>query len=120
MSEENPQNPEFDPSDMMVQFYDNWTKSWAKAMSDTVNNPSFAETLGQQMEGSMDAMRVVRRQVSELMEQYLQQLSLPSRKEVISISERLTKIEMEMDDLDAKLDETLDLLKDIKRLSEKN
>ena len=45
------------------------------------------------------------------MEQYLQQMNLPTRTEVISMAERLTKIEMAMDDLDAKLDEVLDLLK---------
>ena len=45
------------------------------------------------------------------MEQYLQQMNLPTRKEVITMSERLTKLEMAMDDLDAKLDEILDILK---------
>jgi polyhydroxyalkanoate synthesis regulator phasin len=45
------------------------------------------------------------------MEQYLQQMSLPTRKEVVSLAERLTKIEMRLDDLDAKLDEVLDHLK---------
>jgi hypothetical protein len=37
-------------------------------------------------------------------------MNLPTRKEVISMAERLTKIEMAMDDLDAKLDEVLDRL----------
>ena len=104
----------FDPSNTMIQFFDTWTKSWAKAMSDTVASPSFAESLSQQMEGSMELTKMVRRQVSDLMEQYLQQLSLPTRKEVISLAERMTKIEMDVDDLHAKLDETLDLLTDIK------
>ena len=111
MSEEKKQEQEFDPSTMMLQFYDNWTKSWAKAMSDTVASKTFAESMGKQMESSLDAMGMVRRQVSEMMEQYLQQMSMPTRSEVLSLGERLTKIEMTIDDLDAKLDEVLDQLK---------
>ena len=103
----------FDPSNTMIQFFDTWTKSWAKAMSDTVASPSFAESLSQQMEGSMEVTKMVRKQVSEMMEQYLHQLSLPTRKEVISLAERMNKIEMDLDDLDAKLDDALDYLKEI-------
>ena len=100
-----------DPFEPMIQFYDNWTKSWASAMSEMVASKSFAESMSQQMEGGLETLSLVRRQVSELMEQYLQQIILPTRKEVISLAERLTKIEMAMDDLDAKLDEVLDHLK---------
>jgi BMFP domain-containing protein YqiC len=67
--------------------------------------------MGQQLESSLDALTLVRRQVNELMEQYLQSMSLPTRGEVLSLAERLVKIEMRLDDLDAKLDEALDYLK---------
>jgi polyhydroxyalkanoate synthesis regulator phasin len=53
----------------------------------------------------------MRRQMSEIMEQSLQQMSLPTRKEVVSIAERMTNIEMRLDDMEAKLDEVLDLLR---------
>jgi hypothetical protein len=49
--------------------------------------------------------------MSEIMEQSLQQMSLPTRKEVLAIAERMTNMEMRLDDLEAKLDEVLDLLK---------
>ena len=111
MSEEKPDKPEADPFAQMIQFYDTWAKSWADVMSQTVASKGFAESMGQQLESSLDALTLVRRQVSELMEQYLRQLNLPTRKEIISMAERLTKMEMAMDDLDAKLDEVLDLLR---------
>ena len=105
-----PEQPEADPFASMIQFYDTWARSWADVMSQTVASKGFADSMGRQLEGSLDALTLVRRQVSELMEQYLRQMNLPTRREVISMAERLTKMEMAMDDLDAKLDEVLDRL----------
>ena len=110
MSEEKPDKPEVDPFAQVVQFYDTWAKSWADVMSQTVASRGFADSMGQQLEGSLDAYTLARRQMGELMEHYLRQLQLPTRKELISMAERLTRIEMAVDDLDAKLDEVLDLL----------
>jgi hypothetical protein len=45
------------------------------------------------------------------MEQSLQQMSLPTRKDVLGLAGRLTNLEMRLDDMEAKLDEVLDLLK---------
>jgi len=110
MSEQKPEQPEVDPFAQVIQFYDTWAKSWADVMSQTVASKGFADSMGRQLEGSLDALALARRQVGQLMEQYLRQMNLPTRSEVIGIAERLTKIEMAMDDLDAKLDEVLDLL----------
>jgi len=111
MSEEKPEKPDIDPFAQMIQFYDSVSKSWASSMSDAVASKSFAESMSEQMEGNLEAMSLMRKQFGEFMEQYLQQMNLPTRKEVITMSERLTKLEMAMDDLDAKLDEILDTLK---------
>lgn len=108
MSEEPPKS---DPFANMLEFYDNWTKAWANAMSETVASPRFAETMSEQMEGSLDFWAVVRQQVGQAMEQYLQQMSLPTQSEVVGLGERLTAMEMRLDDMEAKLDEILDRLK---------
>jgi polyhydroxyalkanoate synthesis regulator phasin len=113
MSEQKPEKPELDPAAPMVQFFDAMMKSWAGAMSEMTTSKSFADSMSQQMQGNLEAVALMRRQASELMEQYLQQMSLPSRKEVLSLAERLTRIEMHLDDLEAKLDETLDGLKSL-------
>lgn len=96
-----------DPFAQMIQFYDAMSKSWAKAMSDAVTSESFARSMGEQMEGSLEVASLMRKQMSEVMEKYLEGMSLPSRKDVISVAERLNKIEMALDDLDAKLDDVL-------------
>lgn len=111
MSEEDPKKTQADPLASMMQFYEQWTKTWADSLSETVANPRFAETMAQQTEASLEFWSVVRRQVGAAMEQYLQQMSLPTQSEVVSLAERLTTIEMRLDDVDAKLDEVLDQLK---------
>ena len=111
MSEEKKEKPEVDPLGPMMQFYDAWAKSWSGAMSETVASERFAETMAQQMESGLETMALIRRQVGETMEQYLHQMSLPTRDEVLGLADRLTKIEMAIDDVDAKMDEVLDKLK---------
>jgi len=112
MSEENPKKEQADPMGSMMQFYEQWTQAWAKSLGDTVTNPRFAETMAEQTEGSLEFWALVRRQVGEAMEQYLQQMSLPTQSEVVSLAQRLTTIEMRLDDMDEKLDEILDRLQE--------
>jgi SMC interacting uncharacterized protein involved in chromosome segregation len=80
-------------------------------MSEAVSSKSFAESVGQQIESSLEVMTLARKQVGEVMERYLQQLSLPTHGDVIRLADRLTKVEMALDDIDAKLDEILERLK---------
>ncbi|MCI0417842.1 MAG: hypothetical protein L0312_01250 [Acidobacteria bacterium] len=103
-----------EPFSQMFQFYDSFAKSWSDAMSKAVSSKSFAESMGRQIENNLDTMTLMRRQMGDLIEQYLQQMSLPTRNDVINLSERLTNLEMSVDDLDAKLDELLRLLKEKK------
>ena len=108
---EKDEKQEGDPFSQMVQFYDDWTKTWSGAASEMVSNKGFADSMAQQLESSLGATQLVRRQMSQLMEQSLQQMNLPTRSEVLNLAKRLTNIEMRLDDMEAKLDEVLDLLK---------
>jgi hypothetical protein len=102
---------QMDAFQQMFQFYDAMSKSWAKTLSETVASKPFAESMGEQVESSLEAFSLMRRQYGDMFEQYLQQMNFPTRKEMVGLSERLTKIEMDLDDLHAKLDDILDLLK---------
>lgn len=108
MSEETSNKAGTDPFTQWISFWDDWAKSWSSAMSETVTSKGFADSMAQQMEGGLDAMALMRRQMQGMMEQTLRQMSLPTRDEVIGLAERLTRIEMAIDDLDAKLDQVLD------------
>lgn len=112
MSEgQKPEQPQVDPMAPMVQFYDMLAKSWSGAMSEMVASKSFADTVSKQMEGNLELVGLMRQQVGVLMEEYLHQVSLPSRSDMTGLAERLTRIEMRLDDVDAKLDEVLDQLR---------
>jgi chromosome segregation ATPase len=113
MSETQPEKPEFDPFAPWVQFTDNWTKSWANVMSNVVASESFATSMGEQLEGMLEATKLVRQQMKVSMEQYLQQINLATRDQILGLAQRLTNVEMRLDDLDAKMDESLDRLKAI-------
>jgi polyhydroxyalkanoic acid synthase PhaR subunit len=115
MSEQKPETPQFDPFAPWVQFVDRWMKSWSGVMSETVANERFAASMGEQLEGMFEATKLVRQQMKVSVEQYLQQMNLPTRDQVASLAERLTNVEMRLDDLDAKLDDTLDHIKAIRK-----
>ena len=91
MSEES----QVDPFAHMIQFYDTWSKAWSQAMSEAVASKSFAESMGQQIEGSLETLSLARKQINDIMAQYLHQMNLPTRKEVLSLAERLTKFQAE-------------------------
>jgi polyhydroxyalkanoate synthesis regulator phasin len=109
---EKPEKSDTDPFTQMVQFYDDWTKTWSGAMSDTVASKGFADSMAQQLEASLSAAQMMRRQMGQLMEQSLQHQSLPPRKDMVSLAGRMTNVEMRLDDIEAKLDEVLNLLRD--------
>jgi polyhydroxyalkanoate synthesis regulator phasin len=94
-----------------VQFWDGWTKAWSGPMSEAVASKGFAESMGQQLEGALEAAAMMRQQMGGVMQQILQQMSLPTRQDVVRLAERLTNLEMRLDDLDATTGEILDLLK---------
>ena len=111
---EKDEKPQSDPFSQMVQFYDDWTRTWASAASEMVSSKSFADSMAQQLESTLSTTQLMRRQMSEIMEQSLQQMSLPTRKQVVSLAGRVTNVEMRLDDIEAKLDEILDLLRSSK------
>ena len=108
---ENDETQVGDPFSQMVQFYDDWTKTWAGAAGEMVSSKSFADSMAQQLESTLSTTQLMRKQMSGIMEQSLQQMNLPTRKEILTIAQRLTSVEMRLDDMEAKLDEMLDLLK---------
>jgi len=120
VSEPEPESPEVDPLAPMILFCDTLSKSLAGAMSEVVSSKGFVDLASKQMEAGLEATGALRQRAAELMEEYLHQVSLPSRQEVAGLASRLTNIEMRLDDLDAKLDEAMDDVKALRRALLKN
>jgi polyhydroxyalkanoate synthesis regulator phasin len=82
---------------------DQTMESWSKAMIEAVNTDAFAQSIGSQLD-NYTVSAPFRKGMETTMTQVLEQLNMPSRSDVTRLAERLTNIEMRLDDLDAKLD----------------
>lgn len=108
---------DMDPFAAWKPVQDAWMASWSKAMSETVSSEEFARTMGQSLDRYLETSDPMRRQIQDAMEKYLRELNLPTGNEIIHLAERLTQIEMRLDDLDAKTDQILELLKTLESAS---
>jgi hypothetical protein len=106
----NNQSDRFDPTDpvgALRTIRDANLDAWAKGMATMVNTESFSKALGLQLDTMLAASGPMQKMVSQYMEAYLAQANMPSRAEVISLAQRMTNIEMRLDDMDARLDDIL-------------
>jgi hypothetical protein len=93
-----------DPMDPWRGVRDIYMDAWSKAMVDMVNTEAYAQATGTMLDTYLTVSAPFREAVEKAMLRTLEQLAMPSRAEVVSIAERMTNIEMRLDDLDAKLD----------------
>jgi uncharacterized protein YpuA (DUF1002 family) len=87
------------------QMRDAYLDVWAKTMVETVNSEAYAKATGGMLDAYLTVSAPFREAVEKAMLQALQQLSMPSRTDVITLAERMTNIELRLDDIDAKLDQ---------------
>jgi len=99
-------NP-FDPAGMFKDMRDANLDAWAKTMVELVNTDAYAESTGAMLDAWLATSGPFRKAMEDGMAQTLAQLNFPTRDDVTRIAERLTNIEMRLDDLDAKLDEAI-------------
>jgi len=94
----------FDPMGAFRQMRNAYLDVWAKTMVDTVNTEAYAKATGSMLDAYLAVSSPFREAVEKALQQAVQQLSLPSRADFISLAERFTNVEMRLDDMDAKLD----------------
>ena len=93
-----------DPADSFRQLRDNYLDAWAKSMIDVVNTDAYAKATGALLDTCLGVSSPFRETMEKAMLQTLAQLSMPSRADIVSLAERLTNLELKIDDMDAKLD----------------
>ena len=106
LSMSNSSNP-FDPTGVFNELRDSTMDAWAKTMVNVVNTDAYSEATGAMLDAWLTSSGPFRKVIEGTMTQVLANLNLPTRSEVTTLAERLTNIEMRLDDLDAKLDEKL-------------
>jgi hypothetical protein len=100
----------FDPMDPWRGMRDAYLDVWAKAMTDVVNSEAYAQATGAMLDSYLTASSPFREAVEKTMLKVLEQMSMPSRSDFVSLAERMTNVEMRLDDMDAKLDHILQLV----------
>ena len=94
-----------DPMAAFRDMRDTYLDVWSKTMVEAVNTEAYAKASGTMLDSYLSASSPFHEALEKAMLQALQQLSMPSRADVLSLAERLTNIEMKLDDIDAKLDQ---------------
>jgi hypothetical protein len=95
---------DYDPFDLWRTLRDAGTDAWAKTMIEYVNSEMYTQATGAMLESYLTTSAPFRDLLEKTMTRVLEQLSMPSRGDFVSLAQRLTNIEMKLDDLDAKLD----------------
>jgi hypothetical protein len=104
MSEAQPGNSKpFDPLEPFREMRDAYLDAMAKTMVEAVNTDAYAKATGAMLDNTLTISNPFKEAMEKSMLQVLQQLSLPSRQDILSLSERFTNIEMRLDDMDASL-----------------
>jgi hypothetical protein len=97
-------NP-FDPFATLQGMRDAGMDAWSKMMIQLVNTEAYAQATSTMLDTWLAGSAPFRKAVESTMTQVLTQLNMPMRSDVTGLAERLTHIEMRLDDLEAKLDE---------------
>src|SRR5271169_1507480 len=96
-----------DPMDPWRGMRDAYMDVWAKTMVEAVNSEAYAQASGAILDSYLTASSPFREAVEKTMLKVLEQMSMPSRADFVSLAERMTNVEMRLDDMDAKLDRIL-------------
>jgi|SRR5579884_502554 len=99
-------NP-FDPTGILKTIRDANMETWSKMMIESVNTDAYARVTAEMLDAWLSNSAPFRKAIEAAMTKALGNVNMPSRAEVISLAERLTNIEMRLDDMEAKLDESL-------------
>jgi hypothetical protein len=110
MAEDPTHEKRFDPMEPWRAARDIYMDTWGKTMVDMVNSEAYAQASGAMLDSYMTVSTPFREAVEKAMLKTLEQMAMPSRTDVLSIAERMTNIEMRLDDMDAKLGTILQLL----------
>jgi hypothetical protein len=105
MNQKSDQPNPFDPTGMFKNMRDAGMDAWSKMMIQMVNSEAYAQATGAMLDAWLTGSAPLRKAVESTMTQVLTQLNMPTRTDVTGLGERLTHIEMRLDDLEAKLDE---------------
>jgi hypothetical protein len=105
MAQSNDSYNPFDPTGMFKSMRDAQMDAWSKMMIQLVNSDAYAQANAQMLDAWLTTSVPFRKAFEMSMTQALVSANMPTRADITRLAERLTNIEMRLDDLEAKLDE---------------
>jgi hypothetical protein len=103
MSQSNDTVNPFDPTGMFKGLRDTGMDAWSKMMIQLVNTEAYAQATGTMLDAWLTASTPFRKAIEKATTQALINLNMPTRSDITALAERLTHIEMRLDDLQAQL-----------------
>lgn len=104
MSQNNDTYNPFDPTGLLKNLRDNGMEAWSKSMIQLVQTDAYAWATAAMLDAWMSTSGPFRKALETTMAQVLANANMPTRADVTGLAERLTNIEVRLDDLEAKLD----------------
>jgi hypothetical protein len=103
-----------DPFGTLRAMRDANLQTWSKMMIDLVNSEEYSQATAQWLDTYLSMSQPLQHIIDMTMTRVLTGLHMPLRTDVTSLAERLTNLEIRLDDQDAKLD---DILRTLQALS---
>jgi hypothetical protein len=94
----------FDPTGMLKGMRDAGMEHWSKVMTEFVNSDAYAVANAEMLNAWLTNSAPFRQAMETAVNQSLAAMNIASRDDYTRLADRLTNIEMRLDDLDAKLD----------------
>jgi hypothetical protein len=95
----------FDPTGMFKSMRDANMDAWSKMMVQLVNSEAYARATGTVLDAWLSSSTPFHKAMEKALTQVLTNLQIPTRADLIGLAQRLTNIEMRLDDLEAMLEE---------------
>ncbi|MFT4863313.1 MAG: SMC interacting uncharacterized protein involved in chromosome segregation [Pseudohongiellaceae bacterium] len=86
-------NDDLDPMRMMREWFVKSEQMYSDAMTEVMGDERFSKTTGRYMQEALHMQRMF----GEAMGQYLANLNLPSRTDIIDVKERISNVEATLD-----------------------
>ncbi|HZY90946.1 MAG TPA: hypothetical protein VFE78_39345 [Gemmataceae bacterium] len=97
-------NP-FDPTGMFKGMRDANLDAWSKMMIQLVNSEAYAQATAVMLDYWLAGSGAFRKAIQASMTQALTSVNMPTRDDVTRLAERLTNIEIRLEELEVKVDE---------------
>src|SRR5664279_1386878 len=93
-----------DPMEKFRELRDAYLEVWSKNLIEAVNTEGYAQASGAALDNFLSASAPYKEAAEQAMLRTLQQLNMPTSVDFASLAGRFTNLEMQLDDMGAKLD----------------